>query len=200
MGSSPAGATRSHVGSGCSVVGGYVRGAQSRQAGELGAARCLQRAHADPPLPKALWACPAVCPSHLVMLGLVSAPGGVCSLEDMRHMPRGPGVSAWPCPQGTTFRGQRAKDTEEPPAGFKLPVYPSPNPLPLPSNLLCGTATKIRLSVMIMVCKYFSLCEGKSFRESRQCCSSLQEEPGFKKPSHLAVLTELISAHYIMCR
>lgn len=89
MGSSPAGTTLSHVGNGLSVLGGYVRGAQSRQAGELGAVWRLQRAHDDPLLPNALWACLAVCPSHFVLPGLVSAPGGVCSLEDMRHMPRG---------------------------------------------------------------------------------------------------------------
>lgn len=73
--------------------------------------------HADPPLPNALWACPAVCPSHLVVLGLVPAPGGVCSLEDRRHMPRGLGVSAWPCPQATTFRGQRQRTRKNHPLG-----------------------------------------------------------------------------------
>ena len=108
MGSSPAGTTLSHVGNGLSVLGGYVRGAQSCQAGELGAVWLLQQAHDDPSLPNALWACLAMCPSHFVLPSLVSAPGGVCSLEDMRHMPRGILGSQ----RGPALRGPLSGDKE----------------------------------------------------------------------------------------
>lgn len=115
MGSSLAGTMRSHVDSGLSVLGGYVRGAQSCQARELGAAWLGRWACDDPSLPDALGVCPAVCSGHFVLPGLVSAPRGTCVICRGGSW----GGLSMALPSGDHFQGTKTMDTEAPPAGLQ---------------------------------------------------------------------------------